>query len=107
MGGTERVTSNLAIFWAGTDWQVTVVTLSDGTDDVYWLSPSVQRISLVLLQESANTFLRLMNDFRRMFVLRRVLRKTKTQLALAMDGRSQYYAMTGRIGIARRGGIRF
>lgn len=83
-GGAERVTANLANYWAEKGWWVTVVTLSDGTSDFYELSPSVQRIRLGLLQESANTVLGLINNLRRVLVLRRVLRKTRPQVALAM-----------------------
>jgi len=83
-GGAERVTANLANYWAEKGWGVTVVTLSDGTNDFYQLSPSVQRKKLGLLQESANTVFGLINNLRRVFALRRVLRQTKPQVALAM-----------------------
>jgi glycosyltransferase involved in cell wall biosynthesis len=83
-GGAERVTANLANYWAERDWTVTVVTLSDGNNDFYKLSPSVLRIRLSLLKESTNVFSGLVNNLHRVFALRRVLRKTKPQVALAM-----------------------
>ena len=83
-GGAERVTANLANYWAEKGWGVTVVTLSDGANDFYELSPLVQRKRLGLLKESANTVFGLINNLRRVFALRRVLRQTKPQVALAM-----------------------
>jgi glycosyltransferase involved in cell wall biosynthesis len=83
-GGAERVTANLADYWAEKGWTVTVVTLSDGTNDFYRLSPSVRRKKLGLLQESANPVFGLINNLRRVFALRRVLRQTKPRVALAM-----------------------
>jgi glycosyltransferase involved in cell wall biosynthesis len=83
-GGAERVTANLANHWVDKGWGVTVVTLSDGTNDFYELSPLVQRIRLGLLQESANTVVGLINNLRRVLALRQVLRQTKPQVALAM-----------------------
>ena len=87
-GGAERVTANLANYWGDKGGWVTVVTLSDGMNDFYELSPSVKRIRLGLLQESANKVSGLINNLRRVLVLRRVLRQTTPQVALAMMDKS-------------------
>lgn len=83
-GGAERVTANLANYWAEKGWGITVVTLSDSTSDFYELSPSVQKIRLGLLQESTNPLMGVLNNLRRVRALRRVLRNTRPQVALAM-----------------------
>ena len=83
-GGAERVAANLANHWASIGWQVTVVTLSDGTDDFYELSPSVQRFALGLLRESPNLFIGMARNLRRVVTLRWVLHQTKPSIALAM-----------------------
>lgn len=83
-GGAERVTANLANYWAAKGWGVTVVTLSDGTNDFYELSHSVQKIRLGLLKQSNNTVFGLIHNLRRVLALRRVLRKTRPQFTLAM-----------------------
>jgi glycosyltransferase involved in cell wall biosynthesis len=83
-GGAERVTANLANYWAAKGWDITVVTLSDCTNDFYELSPSVRRIGLGLMQESANSALGLINNLLRVRALRRALIETKPQVALAM-----------------------
>jgi glycosyltransferase involved in cell wall biosynthesis len=83
-GGAERVTVNLANYWAAKGWEVTVVTLSDCMSDFYVLSPSVTRIGLGLLQESANVVSGLYRNLIRVLALRRVLIQTNPQVALAM-----------------------
>jgi glycosyltransferase involved in cell wall biosynthesis len=60
------------------------VTLSDGTNYFYELSPSVQRKRLGLLKESANSVFGLINNLRRVLALRRVLRQTHPEVVLAM-----------------------
>lgn len=83
-GGAERVTTNLANHWADVGWKITVVTLSDGTNDFYVLSPNVQRIKLGLLKESPNPLCAMKNNLRRVLALRRVLRQVKPDVALSM-----------------------
>lgn len=83
-GGAERVTANLANYWAAKGWGVTVVTLSDGTNDFYELSPSVQQIRLGLLTQSTNSFVGLIHNLHRVLALRRVLRNARPQFALGM-----------------------
>lgn len=98
-GGAERVTTNLANYWAGKGWGVTVVTLSDGMNDFYDLKPSVQRIRLGLLQESTNTVVGLINSLRRVIALRRVLHQTKPQVALALMDKSNIVLSLAALGL--------
>lgn len=83
-GGAERVTANLASYWAAKGWQVTVVTLSTSGSDFYALPDNVRRISLNLLKESPNPVIGLFNSLSRVWALRRVLSRTKPDVALAM-----------------------
>lgn len=98
-GGAERVTANLANYWADKGWVVTVVTLSDGTNDFYELLPSVQRVRLGLLKESANTVVGLINNLRRVLVLRSVLRQTKPQVSLAMMDKANILLSLAALGL--------
>ena len=83
-GGAERVTANLANYWAEKGWDVTIVTLASQRDDFYELSPAVKRIALGLDSESKNVLVGLTQNIRRIFALRRVLRQTQPDVALAM-----------------------
>lgn len=83
-GGAERVTVNLANYWAEKGWRVTVVTLAAKSLDFYPIHPMVQRIALDLVHETASLAAGLMHNLRRILALRRVLRKTQPDIALAM-----------------------
>lgn len=98
-GGAERVTANLANYWVCKGWQVTVATLSDRTTDFYELSPLVQRISLGLLQDSANSFFGLIKNCHRVFALRKVLRETKPQIALALMDKNNVLLSLAALGL--------
>ena len=83
-GGAERVAANLANHWAGKGWRVTVVTLAAQSEDFYQLHPAVKRVALNLSGASHNPLTALINNLRRIFALRRVLRRVRPDVALGM-----------------------
>jgi glycosyltransferase involved in cell wall biosynthesis len=83
-GGAERVSCNLANHWAEKGWEVTIVTLTPQATDFYGLHPDVKRIALEQSGTSGNLIKGLGNNIRRVFALRRVLRKVEPNIALAM-----------------------
>ncbi len=83
-GGAERVTSSLANYWAGKGWQVTIVTLASKDLDFYNLHPAVRRIALNLTGESPNLLIAALNNFKRLIVLQKVLRKNRPDITLGM-----------------------
>lgn len=83
-GGAERVTANLANNWAGKGWDITIVTLAPRCLDFYELHPAVKRISLELAGDSGNVLVGLLQNLRRVFALRRVLREIEPDIALGM-----------------------
>jgi glycosyltransferase involved in cell wall biosynthesis len=83
-GGAERVSANLANYWAAKGWDITIVTLSQQILDFYELHPAVKRIALDLAGESANALTGLWQNLRRVIVLRRVLHQIKPDIALGM-----------------------
>jgi glycosyltransferase involved in cell wall biosynthesis len=83
-GGAERVTANLANYWAGKGWEITIVTLSKQHLDFYELHPRVKRISLELTSESRNILDGLWQNIRRMVALRALLREIQPEIALGM-----------------------
>jgi glycosyltransferase involved in cell wall biosynthesis len=83
-GGAERVTVNLSNYWAEKGWQVTVVTLATPETDFFQLHPSVRRIALGLERDSGHPLAAIHNNLRRVVALRRVLRRHRPDVALAM-----------------------
>ena len=98
-GGAERVTANLANYWINNGWQVTVVTLSDGTNDFYKMAPSVQRYRLGLLNDRDTVFIGIFNNLRRIFALRRILRQTKPAIAVAMMDKANILLAIAAMGL--------
>jgi glycosyltransferase involved in cell wall biosynthesis len=83
-GGAERVTVNLANYWAAKGWEITIVTLASQRDDFYELNRAVTRISLNLAGDSGNLLLGLVQNIRRLVALRQVLRQIQPSIALSM-----------------------
>lgn len=83
-GGAERVTASLANHWAAKGWSVTVVTLVPLVEDFYELHPAIGRIALDLAGDSRNVMVGLWQNLRRVWALRRVLRRAQPQIALGM-----------------------
>ncbi|MDQ3173420.1 MAG: glycosyltransferase family 4 protein [Acidobacteriota bacterium] len=83
-GGAERVTTNLANYWAEKGWNITVVTMTARSTDFYELHPAVERIALELAGDSGNVLTGLRQNLRRVTALRRTLRQIRPDIALAM-----------------------
>jgi len=81
-GGAERVSANLANYWAAKGWEVTIVTLAQQSLDFYELHPAIKRIALNLTAESGNQLVGLWHNIRRVIALRRVLRQIQPDIAL-------------------------
>jgi glycosyltransferase involved in cell wall biosynthesis len=83
-GGAERVTVNLANYWAASGRDITIVTLAGGELDFYELHPAVRRISLNLAGASHGSASGLWQNLRRIAALRRVLWRARPDIALGM-----------------------
>ena len=83
-GGAERVTANLANYWADMGWALTIVTMTGRERDFYELHPDIRRIALRVDADSVNTFAAIRHNLRRVRVLRAVLRREKPDVALGM-----------------------
>jgi glycosyltransferase involved in cell wall biosynthesis len=83
-GGAERVTVNLANYWARQGWSITIVTPAATSLDVYTLDPAIERISLNLPDIGGTAAGKLMRAAIRARALRRVLLSTKPDVALAV-----------------------
>ena len=83
-GGAERVTANLANYWAAKGWRVDLVTLEPKTSDFYALHPGITRRELKLSGGSKNALVGLRQNMRRVIGLRSLLRERAPHVALAM-----------------------
>lgn len=83
-GGAERVTTTLANHWARQGWSVTVVTVTGQVHDFYVLDERIKRIALGLDANSGNSWMALRNNLRRVWALRRVLKRIRPDVAVAM-----------------------
>lgn len=83
-GGAQRVVVNLANHFAGLGWEVRLVTLANEAGDVYALSGNIDRVVLDLASESATPVAGLLQNLRRIKALRRILRQTRPDVAVAM-----------------------
>ncbi len=83
-GGAERVTVNLANYWAGKGWNITIVTISGRDLDFYEIHPNIHRIALCLARDSTNLRTALKYNYRRIKALRHTLKQQRPDVALAV-----------------------
>lgn len=83
-GGAERVTVNLANYWANKGWDVGIITLAPQLLDFYILHPNVRRIALNLAGESPNSFYGAIANLKRLVAIRKVLKAERPDVAVGM-----------------------
>lgn len=85
VGGAERVLTTLANHWAAEGWSVTVLDLvSPGTPPFFPLDPRVAEVQLGLLWVSGNPLSAVVNNLRRMLVLRRAINRSRPGVVLSL-----------------------
>lgn len=84
LGGAERVTANLANYWAARGWEITIVTIAGKEKDFYSLHPGVKRIALNLAASSSNFVKALFYNTKRVLALRKVLGLIHPDVAVGM-----------------------
>ncbi|PHR95993.1 MAG: glycosyl transferase [Leeuwenhoekiella sp.] len=96
-GGAERVTTTLANHWASKGWAVTVVTVAGENQDFYNLDERIRRIALNMAVNSRTPLHAILNNLRRVWALRHVLRQQQPDVAVAMmTTANATLAMAGR-----------
>ncbi|MBU2572078.1 MAG: glycosyltransferase family 4 protein [Gammaproteobacteria bacterium] len=83
-GGAERVTANLANYWADKGGGVSIITLADVKKDFYRLDERVERIALNLTADSGNPLTAIVANLRRIVALRRELKRVQPDIAVGM-----------------------
>ena len=75
-GGAERVMSTMANYWVEKGWDITLVTLCDGTGFFYPLDQRVKRIALNAAGQSMSVLKAVCNNTRRIVKLRTAIRSS-------------------------------
>lgn len=104
-GGAERVTASLANHWVQQGRGVTIVTVARCARDAYVLDPAVERIELDLARQSANRLAGLVQNLRRIWRLRRVLKQRQPDIAIAMMTESSISLAWAALGLRGLGTI--
>lgn len=84
MGGAERVMTELANHWAAQGWLITIIHYSaPGTPAAFPLDPRVNEVPLGLHRVSRNPGSAVINNVRRILVLRRAIRDSRPEVVLS------------------------
>src|SRR5690606_41937853 len=83
-GGAERVVADMSAWWSDWGVKVTVVTQAGPESDVYTLDPRVTRHSLGTASDSGGGVRGLWANVRRLWRLRRLLRRERPTVVLGM-----------------------
>ncbi|HUH88195.1 MAG TPA: glycosyltransferase family 4 protein [Pusillimonas sp.] len=98
-GGAERVAADLAAYWADRGYRVSLVTQAAESSDVYALDSRVQRFVLGTVGESGGTVSGIVANLRRVWKLRRLIRREKPSLILGMMTTSSVLAVLAARGL--------
>jgi GalNAc-alpha-(1->4)-GalNAc-alpha-(1->3)-diNAcBac-PP-undecaprenol alpha-1,4-N-acetyl-D-galactosaminyltransferase len=101
-GGSERVMSTMANHWAARDRQVTLVTLSDGSDDHYAIHPAVRRVALGAAKASDNKWIGLVRNLSRIFVLHRAMRAVAAPVVISFGDQTNVLTLLAGTGTGTR-----
>jgi len=82
-GGAERVLSTLANWWAAAGHSITLVTLSDGSDDFYWLDERIERIALGVMQPTRQPHEAVFRNLRRIRALRKAIVASRADVVIS------------------------
>lgn len=85
-GGAEKVLAGMAGWWAQRGHDVSLVTISDSSDDHWPLDPAVERVALGLASDSRSLPAALVANARRVHALRRALAQRRPDAAIAFMG---------------------
>jgi len=92
-GGAERVAADMAAYWLARGCEVSVVTQSGDSDDAYRLPEGVVRHALGLDGASGGGLRALWGNARRIWALRRLVRRHRPTVVLGMMTRGSILAV--------------
>lgn len=84
LGGAQRVMSILINYWAKKGWQLTLLTMDDGSVPHFFdVEESVKLVPLGLAGASTTLLTGLGNNLKRIYVLRKAIRQTKPDVVIS------------------------
>ena len=101
-GGAERVAADLAGYWVGQGLKVTVVTQTGADSDAYELDDRVRRVVLGTAAASGGRLSGVAANLRRIWKLRRLMRREKPHLVLGMMTTASVLAIAAARGLRCR-----
>lgn len=99
MGGAERVITHLATGWANQGVDVHLITLANPNTDFYSLPPSVNRIALNLMKDSANPLQAVGNNYKRIMMLREQFKQLKPHAVISFMDATNVLALLANMGL--------
>lgn len=87
-GGAERVMSQLANYWTERGETVTLITIDSCDSDRYALDPRIRRVALGMMSDSRRFAAAILNNYRRIVVLRKALIATGATVVLSFEDRT-------------------
>jgi glycosyltransferase involved in cell wall biosynthesis len=99
-GGAERVLSIIANYWSGKSQKVTVITLDDGSKPSFYdIDSRIQQVSLDVAAASKNGFAGILNNFRRLYKLRRAIRAAQPDSIISFMTETNVLTLIATIGL--------
>lgn len=98
-GGAERVASTLINYWVGISYRVTLVTLDCAGNDFYPLDHRVQRVGLGLNQASGDWLEFIVNNTRRIRILRTTIRSYSPDVIVSFLDTTNVLVLSAAIGL--------
>jgi GalNAc-alpha-(1->4)-GalNAc-alpha-(1->3)-diNAcBac-PP-undecaprenol alpha-1,4-N-acetyl-D-galactosaminyltransferase len=97
-GGAERVLSILANHWAEEGWDITILTFTDAPS-FFDLHPSIKYTPLSIHWRARFAIQRFLNNFKRLWVLRRAIKKSDPQVVISFLVDINIHTLVSTIGL--------
>jgi GalNAc-alpha-(1->4)-GalNAc-alpha-(1->3)-diNAcBac-PP-undecaprenol alpha-1,4-N-acetyl-D-galactosaminyltransferase len=99
-GGAERVITTMANYWARKGWQITLLTMDDGSEPPFYdLHSAITHHSLDVASVSNSPFQGCVNNIRRLKMLRRAIRASAPQVVISFMDRTNVLVLASVLGI--------
>lgn len=101
-GGAERVAVDLAAYWADRGYRVALVTQAEAASDVYEVDSRVKRFAMGTAGDGGGALAGVVANLRRVWKLRRLIRRERPSLVLGMMTTSSILAVMAAHGLPCR-----